>query len=99
MVGELTIATGAVTVTGSYHNIDTEADGADDLATINGGTDGMRLVIRANNDGRTVVVKDGTGNIQCAGDCTLDNTQDTMELIYDGTLTAWLEIGRTDSGA
>jgi len=100
MTSELTIASGVVTATGGFHNIDTEADAAsDDLDTINGGVDGMRLVIRANNAGRTVTVKDGTGNIQCAGDFALDNTQDTMELIYDSTLTAWLEIGRTDSGA
>jgi hypothetical protein len=100
MTSELTIATGAVTATGGYHNIDTESDAAsDDLDTINGGVDGMRLVIRANNTARTVVVKDATGNIQCAGDMSLDSTQDTMELIYDGTLTAWLEVGRSDNGA
>jgi hypothetical protein len=99
-VSELTIATGAITVTGSYHDVDTEADDAtDDLATINGGTDGMRLVLRANNSGRTVVVKDGTGNIQCAGDMSLDNIQDTIELIYDGVQTAWLEVSRSDNGA
>jgi hypothetical protein len=97
---ELTIASDAITVTGGYHDVDTEADAAsDDLATINGGTDGMRLVLRANNSGRTVVVKDGTGNIQCAGDMSLDNIQDTIELIYDGVQTAWLEIGRSDNGA
>jgi hypothetical protein len=100
MTSELTIASGVVTITGGYHNIDTESDAAsDDLDTINGGADGDRLVIRANNAGRTVVVKDATGNIQCAGDFSMDNTQDTMELIYDGTLTAWLEVGRSDSGA
>jgi hypothetical protein len=99
-VSELTIATGAITVTGSYHDVDTQSDDAtDDLDTINGGTDGMRLVLRANNSGRTVVVKDGTGNIQCVGDMSLDNIQDTIELIYDGVQTAWLEIGRSDSGA
>jgi hypothetical protein len=97
---ELTIATGAITVTGSYHDVDTEADAAsDDLDTINGGADGRRLVLRANNAARSVVVKDGTGNIQCAGDMSLDNTQDTIELIYDGTLTAWLELSRSDNGA
>lgn len=100
MTSELTIASGVVTVTGGFHNIDTEADAAsDDLDTINGGVDGMKLTIRANNTARTVVVKDGTGNIQIAGDMTLDNTQDTITLIYDGTLTAWLEIGRAASGA
>ncbi len=100
MKSELTIASDAVTVTGGYHRIDTEGDAAsDDLSTINGGVDGMRLVIRAENAARTVVVKDGVGNIQCAGDFSLDNTQDTMELIYDNTLTAWLEVGRSDNGA
>jgi hypothetical protein len=100
MRGELTIASGAITVTGSYHRVDTEGDGAtDDLTTINGGIDGMRLVLRAENGARDVVVKDGTGNIQCVGDFTMDNVQDTIELIYDSTLTAWLEIGRSDSGA
>jgi hypothetical protein len=96
----LTIASGVVEVSRSYHVVDTESAAAsDDLATINGGTDGMRLVIRAADDGRTVVVKDGTGNIQCTGDFSLNNTQDTIELIYDATLSAWLELGRTDSGA
>jgi hypothetical protein len=97
---ELTIATGAVTATGSYHSVDTEADAAsDDLDTINGGVGGMRLVLRASDSGRTVVVKDGTGNIQCAGDMSLDNIQDTIELIYDDVQTAWLEVGRSDNGA
>lgn len=100
MVSELTIASGAVTVTGVYHRVDTESDAAsDDLDTINGGVNGALLVLRAENSGRTVVVKDGTGNIQCAGDCTLDNVQDTITLIYDSTQSAWLEISRSDSGA
>jgi hypothetical protein len=100
MTSELTIATGAVTVTGTFHRIDTEADGAaDDLDTINGGTDGAILVIRAENDARTVVAKDGTGNLQLAGDMTLDNTQDSLTLIFDATLNAWLELARAGSGA
>lgn len=98
---ELTIATGAVTATRSYHTIDTESDGltTDDLDTISGGADGDILVIRAANAARDVVVKDGTGNIQCAGDFTMNNTQDTMTLIYDATLTAWIELSRSDNGA
>jgi hypothetical protein len=97
---ELTIAAGVITATGSYHSVDTEADAAsDDLDTINGGVDGMRLVLRASDSGRTVVVKDATGNIQCGGDRSLDNIQDTMELIYDGVQTAWLEIAFASNGA
>ena len=49
--------------------------------------------------GSTVVVKDGTGNIQLAGDHSLDNTQDTITLIFDSTLNAWLELARGASGA
>lgn len=96
---ELTIATGVITATKSYHKVDTEADAAsDDLDTISGGSDGNTLILRAENTARTVVVKDGTGNIQCAGDCSLDNTQDTITLIFDGTLNAWLETARSNNG-
>lgn len=98
--GELTIATGAVTVAGSYHTIDTESDAAsDDLDTINGGTDGAWLVIQAADSARTVVAKDGTGNLQLAGDFSMDNAQDTLTLIYSGALSAWCELSRSDNGA
>jgi len=89
-----------VTATGSYHLVDTQAAAAtDDLDTINGGIDGKRLIIRAANSARTVVVKDGIGNIQCAGDFSMNNAQDTMELIFDNALSSWLEICRSDNGA
>ena len=97
---ELTIATGVITVTQSYHKVDTQADAAtDDLDTINGGVTGMQLVLQAINDARTVVVKDGTGNIQLDGgvDMTLDNTLDTITLIYNGS--AWCELARSNNGA
>jgi len=98
--GELTIATGAVTATGTYHTIDTESDAAsDDLDTINGGRDGQILVIQAENGARTVVAKDGTGNLQLNGDFSLDNAQDTLTLMYSGALTAWVELSRSDNGA
>lgn len=96
--GALTIATGTITVTKGYHTIDTEAAAAtDDLDTINGGAEGDRLVVRAANAARTVVVKDGTGNLKLAGDCSLDNSEDTIELIHDGT--NWLEVCRSNNGA
>jgi hypothetical protein len=95
---ELTIATGAITVTHSRHTVDTEADAAsDDLATINGGVDGMELTIRAADSARSVVVKDGTGNIQCAGDFTMDHVNDTIRLMFDDGLSAWVEVSRSDN--
>lgn len=96
--GALTIATGAITVTKGYHAIDTEAAAAtDDLDTINGGAEGDRVIVRAANAARTVVLKDGTGNLKLEGDCSLDNSEDTIELIHDGT--NWLEVCRSNNGA
>jgi hypothetical protein len=95
---ELTISAGVITATQTYHRVDTESmDPTDDLVTINGGTEGHILIIRASDTDRTVVVKDGTGNLQLTADMSLDNTQDTLTMIYDGT--NWLEISRANNGA
>jgi len=91
--GELTIATGAITVTAVNHTVDTESDAAtDDLDTITGGNDGQILIIRAENTARTVVIKDGTGNIETPDgtDILLDSTEKTITLEYDAALTKWL---------
>ena len=92
---ELTISTGAVTATQSTHRIDTEGDaGSDDLDTINGGSAGMVLLIRAENAARTVVVKHGTGNLELgSNDITLDDTDQYVLLYYDGTLSKWVMVG------
>lgn len=95
---ELTIATGAVTATKSYHTIDTEGDAAsDDLDTISGGRAGQILVVQANNSARTVVLKDGTGNLKLSGDISLDNAEDTATLVSDGT--NWYLLASSNNGA
>lgn len=92
----LTIEAGVVTATGSYHIVNTEAAAAsDDLDTINGGSLGMLLTITAQNNARSVVVKDSTGNLRTVGDFTLDHTHDTISFIYDGT--NWIETSRSDN--
>lgn len=93
---ELTISSGAITVTGSYHTVDTEADAAsDDLETINGGTNGQLLFLRAANTARTVYIRNNTGSapkIQNQyGDFALDNTEKAVVMLYDGT--NWLALG------
>lgn len=96
----LTIASGVITITNGFHRIDTEASAAtDDLDTINGGLTGMILVITAANSSRDIVLKDGTGNLKLEGDCTLDNIEDTITLIYSGASAAWKEIARSNNGA
>ena len=97
---ELTISGGAITATQTYHKVDTEADAAsDDLDTINGGAAGDLLIIRAENDARTVVVKHNTGNIWIIGeqDVSLEDTEDHLWLIYDGS--TWCSVGDGGGGA
>jgi hypothetical protein len=97
---EVTIATGVITVYGSSHLVDTEADAAsDDLNTITGAnrSEDDWLTLRAANTARTVVLKDGAGNLVLAGDFSLDNTEDRIVLSFDGT--NWVELFRSDNGA
>ena len=95
---ELTIASGAVTATGSFHLIDTQGDAStDDLDTItpwSGIRDGQMLIIRPASDDRTIVVKNGTGNITLASTRTLDQTKDYLWLLYDRANNGWVEMNR-----
>ena len=90
-----TIASDAITVTKSYAVPAPETGSADNLATINGGFDGALLVL-SGTASKTITVKDGTGNLKLAGDCALDNFEDTLTLIKRGT--EWLEIARSNNG-
>ena len=93
---ELTIASGVITVTASLHNVDTESDAAtDDLDTINGGAEGTILHFSPTNASRTVVAKDGTGNLRLAGDFTMDNSTDVLTLIKTGS--NWFEVSRSNN--
>lgn len=100
-ISELTISSGEVTITQAFHKIDTESDAStDDLETINGGLDGSLLFLRSANSARTVVVKDMAGNINLAGgDFSLTATNDVLMLMYDGSISRWLEVGRNDNAA
>lgn len=96
----LTIASGVITVTNSYHIVDTEGGAAtDDLDTINGGVDGEIIVIRTASTLRDIVVKNGTGNIVLAGgaDITLTNLRDKITLMYDSVANEWTELAFSDN--
>jgi hypothetical protein len=91
---ELTIASGEITVTQSYHEVDTEGDGAsDDLDTVNGGEAGSWIFLVPADGARTVVIKHGTGNIYCrsGADYTMDDSTDCTILIK-ATASVWLCI-------
>lgn len=104
---DLTIASGTIDLSGTVASlyirrtrirVDTEGSAAsDDLDTISGGQDGDVLILRANNDGRTIVCKDSTGNLRLNGDFSLDNTNDRITLESDGS--NWFELSRSDNAA
>lgn len=95
---ELTISGGVVTKTKGYHSIDTQGGaGSDDLDTINGGSEGDVLLLRAENAARTVVLKDGTGNLQLGSDITLDDIDLIAPLLYDGSNWIPLFVGATQA--
>lgn len=96
---DLTLASDAITVTGSYHRVDTEGGAAtDNLATINGAATGQIIILQSVASSRDVTVKNGTGNIFLAGsDFVLDNSRDFIVLICTGGEIN--ELCRSNNGA
>jgi hypothetical protein len=88
---------GAITVTSSYHKIDNRADASmDNLDTIHGGVDGMILVLRADNEARAPILRDGRGNIELEDDQMFSMGTRTRKiyLFYDAEMEKWYEIAR-----
>lgn len=86
--GTNTIASGVITYTTPWTTVDTEAAAAsDDLDTINGGSSGDLLIIHTTNNGRDVVMKNGTGNIlnNTGADVTLTLISDIALYVFDGS--------------
>ncbi len=94
----LTIDTGAITITGSNHRVDTESAVAlDQLTQINGGSEGDLLILRTVNNARAVACVEGGNLIQNTGTFTISNVNDRIVYQYDGT--NWVELSRSDNDA
>ena len=83
----VTIAGGVIAVeAGKWYKVETQAGAAsDDLDTITGLSAGEQVMLSAVNDAHTVVLKNGTGNLNIKVDTSLDDTIDRVILISDGT--------------
>lgn len=98
---DLTIASGVVAVTQTYHSIITQGGADDDLDTATGGSEGDILILKANTSGTNgiVTVKNGTGAntfILAGGiDFILDHIDDSIMLIHNGT--EWVELSRSSN--
>lgn len=96
---DLEIASGAVTATNTRHVVDVEGGAAstDNLETINGGSDGDLLILRAKHDARTVVLTE-SGNLSLgASTRSLDSRHDRIVFVYDGELGKWVEVSFTNN--
>lgn len=96
----LNIVGGVITVTDSYHAVDTEfLDPTDEIDTINGFTDGYHIFLRSASGSRNVALRDGTGNLALADglDFTLQFSRSTVHLMFDASIGNWLEIGRSSN--
>lgn len=82
-----TIAAGVITRTQVDHKVATQSgDSTDDLDTINGGSEGDIIILRAADGDNTVVFKNGTGNLILPnGDFTADDANKSLCLKHDGT--------------
>ena len=105
-IANATISSGQITGTTNVMSVDTEGSASsDDLdaADFTGaGETGANFILKAANDGRTVVVKDttsGTGVFLGAGDFSLDNGQDVIMFGALHGLTNNYEISRSNNAA
>ncbi len=94
-------AGGEITVTKPYHKVELNNQGnaTENLVSINatGVVVGTVLVLQAFHTDRSVVVKNTNFKLAGDADFTLDNTEDTISLIYNGT--HWCELTRSNNNA
>jgi hypothetical protein len=95
--GILNIASGAITVTGSWHMVDTESgDPTDDLDTISGATHtGQLLILRMKTAGHVPTIKHGTGNIYLANDKDYVLSSVDHRIVLEWYITYWVEVARS----
>ncbi len=96
--GELTIASGSIAVTGTYHTLDTESDAStDNLDDASGGVAGDKLKLQSANSNRDPTIVDGSGSdtFDCAGNFTLSTGSDIIQCFYFSA--RWIQEYRSDN--
>jgi hypothetical protein len=92
----LTISSGAITVTKSFHMLNTEGNaGSDTVVNINGGLTGDILVLKQQFQTRNISFTDGAGNLRLAGNFNMNTQNDTLTLIKFNNV--WVELSRRDN--
>lgn len=99
--GEIIIASGAVSLTDLYHNLEAQSGGggADDLDTANGLIIGKWALVRA-KAGNTIAITHNVGNIVTVtgSSITLDDTTKLALLFHNGTDVVAMLLGSEGAG-
>lgn len=94
----LTISGDAITRAQEWHRIDTESAAAsDNLQTISGGVDGMKLIIQTVSAARVVTVLHNSGNIYLMDGLNrvMNDPNMALVLLYSVLLGKWIQIDGT----
>ncbi len=101
---DLTIASGVIAVTQTYHSIIVQGGaggGNDQLDTATGGSEGDILILKSNTSGGsdTVTVANGTGSdtfiLAGGANFVFDHIDDRLMCIHNGT--EWVELSRSSN--
>jgi len=85
------LVSGAFTLSGKTQIVASESGTADELTTINGGVEGLSIILRA-DAGDTITIAE-TGNISLASGSTFAMSGDMLiRLVW--TVDTWYELGR-----
>lgn len=90
-----TISSGAITYSGAAIQVNGEGGAADVLTTINGGSEGDRVLLRKLNTSGDITIEDGTGNIflEPSNDVQLGSLRAAVELSYING--EWKQVSRS----
>lgn len=93
----LTISGGSVTPTKAVHTLEPESGTSDNLDTLATGSvvDGIIVLVRCNDSGDTITIRDATGNIYTrdSSNITLDDTEKSVSFQRRGS--DWYEVSRS----
>lgn len=94
-VTPLTIASGAITVTQGFHQVDTGGAAKEDLTSINGGNVGDLLYLRGVSTVRAINIKPGIGNIYTfdGTDVLMSNGNQSIIALIKINAANWVVIG------
>lgn len=91
---ELTVSSGAITVTQLTHKLQPESGTADQIDTINGMTEGEFAILYASDAGTdTLVFRHGTGNLSCRGGVDIALSNGFLMVYSNGTTVFVLGAG------